>query len=86
MSAAASFVCMKDNINDNHKLTKVTSTKLSIEYYNALQTITNLVYENGGIDEPTVSEFLRFIIVHLVNEMRKQQGFLDLEHQLVIHD
>ena len=32
--------------NDNAKLTRVVSTKLSIEYYNEIQTITNIAYRN----------------------------------------
>ena len=39
------------------KLTKVVSTKLSIEDYNALQTLTNITHQYGGIDEPNVSSF-----------------------------
>jgi hypothetical protein len=55
--------------NDNTKLTKVVSTKLSIEYYNELQTITNRVYRNRGIKKPAISEFLRFLIDHMIDVM-----------------
>jgi hypothetical protein len=60
---------------DNKKLTKVVSTKLSIEYYNELQKITNKAYRNNGIKKPAISEFLRFIIDHMVNEMRNNPRF-----------
>jgi ribonucleotide reductase beta subunit family protein with ferritin-like domain len=61
--------------NDNTKLTRVVSTKLSIEYYNELQTITNRVYRNIGINKPTISEFLRFIIDYMLDEMRNNPRF-----------
>ena len=61
--------------NDNTKLTRVVSTKLSIEYYNELQTITNRAYRNKGINKPTISEFLRFMIDHMVDEMRNNPRF-----------
>ena len=61
--------------NDNTKLTRVISTKLSIEYYNELQTITNRVYKNKGINKPTISEFLRFIIDNMLDEMRNNPRF-----------
>ena len=48
--------------NDNTKLTRAVSTKLSIKYYNELQTITDRAYRNKGINKPTISEFLRFMI------------------------
>ncbi len=35
--------------DDNKKLTRVVSTKLSIEYYNELHIITNRVYRNKGL-------------------------------------
>ena len=61
--------------NDNKKLTRVVSTKLSIEYYNKLQTITNRVYRNKGINKPTISELLRFMINHMLDEMRNSPRF-----------
>jgi ribonucleotide reductase beta subunit family protein with ferritin-like domain len=61
--------------NDNTKVTRVVSTKLSIEYYNELQTITNRAYRNKGINKPTISEFLRFMINHMLDEMRNNPRF-----------
>jgi hypothetical protein len=61
--------------NDHTKLARVVSTKLSIEYYNELQTITNRAYRNKGINKPTISDFLRFIIDHMVDEMRNNPRF-----------
>jgi hypothetical protein len=55
--------------------TRVVSTKLSIEYYNKLQTITNRVYRNKGINKPTISELLRFMINHILDEMRNSPRF-----------
>jgi ribonucleotide reductase beta subunit family protein with ferritin-like domain len=65
----------REKRNDvNTKLTRV-STKLSIEYYNELQTITNRAYRNKGINKPTISEFLRFMIDHTVDEIRNNPRF-----------
>ena len=61
--------------DDNTKLTRVVSTKLSIEYYDKLQKITNNVYRNKGIKKPTVAEFLRFIIDHVADEIRNNPKF-----------
>jgi ribonucleotide reductase beta subunit family protein with ferritin-like domain len=66
----------REKRNDvNTKLTGVVSTKLSIEYYNELQTITNRVYRNKGINKPAISEFLRFMIDHIVDEIRNNPRF-----------
>jgi hypothetical protein len=40
-----------DVVNQKKKLTKVLSTKLSIEDYNAFLTLTKLEYEAGLIKE-----------------------------------
>ena len=40
-----------DVVNQKKKLTKVLSTKLSIEDYNAFLTLTKLEYEDGLIKE-----------------------------------
>ena len=61
--------------DDNTKLTSVVSTKISIEYYDKLQKITNNVYRNKGIKKPIVSEFLRFIIDHVADEIRNDPKF-----------
>jgi hypothetical protein len=50
--------------NDNKKLKKVLSTKLSIEDYNRFEKYTNLAYEEGMIEEPETSKFLRYIITY----------------------
>jgi hypothetical protein len=47
--------------NTNKKLTKVVSTKLSIEDYNRFVIYTWAAYSEGIIDEPNPSRFLRFI-------------------------
>jgi hypothetical protein len=65
----------KEKRNDDKKLTKVVSTKLSIESYRALQIITNTVYQNKGINKPTISEFLRFTIDLMIRELPNKAGF-----------
>jgi hypothetical protein len=47
--------------NDNNKLAKVLSTKLSIEDYNRFVIYTWAAYTKGLIDEPEPSRFLRYI-------------------------
>jgi hypothetical protein len=47
--------------NNTKKLTKVVSTKLSIEDYNRFVIYTWAAYSEGIIDEPNPSRFLRFI-------------------------
>jgi hypothetical protein len=49
----------KDN---NKKLAKVVSTKLSIEDYDHFMIYTRTAYSKGIIDEPKPSTFLRYIV------------------------
>jgi hypothetical protein len=58
-----------NNNNDNKKLTRVISTKLSIEDYNRFEKYTSLAYEAGFIEEPSVSKFLRFIVTYPFKEL-----------------
>ena len=55
--------------DDRKKLTKVVSTKLSIEDYNRFEKYTSLAYEAGFIEEPSVSKFLRFIVTYPFKEL-----------------
>ena len=57
------------NNNNNKKLSKVLSTKLSIEDYNRFEKYTNGAYKAGFIEEPEVSKFLRFIVTHPFKEL-----------------
>jgi hypothetical protein len=52
-----------------------------MESYEALQTITGLAYQYKGINKPTISEFLRFIIDHIAKELPNKPGFSVLEKQ-----
>ena len=54
---------------DDKKLTKVLSTKVSIEHYNRFQKYTNMAYKAGTISKPSASEFLRYIITEPFNEL-----------------
>ncbi|MFZ0695633.1 MAG: hypothetical protein WAM88_00680, partial [Nitrososphaeraceae archaeon] len=51
------------------QLTRVISTKLSIEGYDRFQKCTNYAYESGEIEEPSTSKFLRFIVTHPFMEL-----------------
>jgi hypothetical protein len=55
--------------NDNKKLKKVLSTKLSIEDYERFQKYTNFAYKAGIIEEPETSKFLRYIVTYPFNEL-----------------
>jgi hypothetical protein len=55
--------------NDHKKLTRVISTKLSIEDYNRFEKYTNFAYKAGMIEEPETSKFLRYIITYPFNEL-----------------
>ena len=57
--------------NDNKKLTKVVSTKLSIEDDNFLQQLTAVAYRDGTIKEPTKSELVRFLVTLLISSVRQ---------------
>ena len=46
---------------DNKKLTKVLSTKLSIDDYNRFVIYSKTAHAQGIIDGPTPSRFLRYI-------------------------
>jgi hypothetical protein len=59
----------------NKKLTRVLSTKLSIEDYNLFRVLTNLAYQYKAINQAKPSEMLRFLVAPVVDGLRKQPGF-----------
>jgi hypothetical protein len=68
--------------NNSKKLSKVLSTKLSIEDYNSFQMLTKLEYDAGLIKEESTSELLRFTIKHILNQVHNQPEYLVLkQHQ-----
>jgi hypothetical protein len=71
----------KRNDDNKKKLTRVISTKLSIEDDNYLQQVTTVAYRNGEIKEPTKSELVRFLITILLSGVRKEQEKLSLISQ-----
>jgi len=79
------FSCTRMNaINqkNNKKLSKVLSTKLSIDDYNAFVILTRIEYEAGLIKEESTSELLRFTIRHILNQVHKQPEYLVLKQEL----
>jgi hypothetical protein len=72
---------MNANQNNNKKLSKVISTKLSIEDYNAFLTITKLEYEAGLIKQQSTSELLRFTIRHILNQIHNNLIYPILEEE-----
>jgi len=69
------------NQKNNNKLTKVLSTKLSIDDYNSFQILTKLEYEAGLIKEESTSELLRFTIRHILNQVNNLPEYLILRQQ-----
>ena len=72
---------MDINEKNNKKLSKVLSTKLSIDDYNAFLTLTKLEYQAGLIKEQSTSELLRFTIRHLLNQLHNNLIYPILEEQ-----
>jgi hypothetical protein len=67
--------------NNNKKLSKVLSTKLSIDDYNAFLTLTKLEYQAGLIKEESTSELLRFTIRYILNQVHNQPEYLILKQE-----
>jgi hypothetical protein len=61
--------------NDNKKLKKVLSTKLSTEDYNVFRILTNQAYRSGAISQDSPSEMLRYMITPVVDGFRRYQDF-----------
>ena len=69
------------NQKNSQKLSKVISTKLSIEDCNAFLILTKLEYEAGLIKEEITSELLRFTIRHILKQAHNQPEYLVLKQQ-----
>jgi hypothetical protein len=59
----------KKRNHSNKKLTRVISTKLSIEDYYKFLKFTNDAYKAGVIEEPEVSKYLRYIVTQPFKEL-----------------
>jgi hypothetical protein len=55
MMPAASIATRAKRKDDRKKLTKVLSTKVSIEDYKVFRVFTNLAYQSRGIEEDSPS-------------------------------
>jgi hypothetical protein len=73
------FVNQKNK--NNKKLSKVLSTKLSIDDYNSFLVLTKLEYEAGLIKEESTSELLRFTIRHILEQVHNQPEYLILKQE-----
>jgi hypothetical protein len=71
MATAASPTNMEKGKEDDKKkkLTKVLSTKVSMDDYNRFEKYTNYAYQAGIIKEPETSKFLRYIVTYPFNEL-----------------
>jgi hypothetical protein len=67
--------------SNNKKLSKVLSTKLSIEDYNAFVILTKIEYEAGLLKEESPSELLRFTIRHILKQVHNQPEYLILQQE-----
>jgi hypothetical protein len=72
---------MDANQKNNKKLSKVLSTKLSADDYNAFLILTKLEYQAGLIKEESTSELLRFTIRHILNQLHNNLIYPILEEQ-----
>ena len=72
---------MDVNQKNNKKLSKVLSTKLSVEDYNAFVILTKIEYESGLIKEESTSELLRFTIHHILEQVHNQPEYLVLKQE-----
>jgi hypothetical protein len=59
----------RNDNNDKKKLTKVLSTKLSIEDYERFEKFTYFAYKAKVIEEPETSKFIRYIVTCPFKEM-----------------
>jgi hypothetical protein len=80
MTEAASPTVAKENKRNNHKLTRVVSTKLSIEDDDFLQQLTDKAYQVGAIKERSKSKLLRLIITLVSSELRNRPDLVPLFH------
>jgi hypothetical protein len=59
----------KKKEDDRKKLTKVSSTKVSVGDYNKFEKYANYAYQAGIIKEPETSKLLRYIVTYPFNEL-----------------
>jgi hypothetical protein len=77
MTTAASYsIATEEKSKKNHKLTRVVSTKLSIEDDDLLQHIATLAYQNGSVKIPSKSEIVRLFITTCLSTIKKEQPSL----------
>jgi hypothetical protein len=62
----------KSNNDNKKKLTKVISTKLSIEDDNLLQQFADFVYKAGIIRAPAKSKMLRVMVTHVLSDFKEK--------------
>jgi hypothetical protein len=77
MASNASLINREKRNDDNNKkkLTKVLSTKVSIEDYKVFRILTNHAYRHGAINQDSPSEMLRYIMTPVVDGFRRIPGF-----------
>jgi hypothetical protein len=68
----SSPIASKENQENNGKLKRVVSAKLSIEDYNSLQQVSDVAFQYGRIKEPTKSELVRFLVTLLLSTIKEE--------------
>jgi hypothetical protein len=59
-----------NNNNNNQKLTKVLSAKLSIQDHNICKLIAGHLFKEQVIDEPTTSALIRALLVFAIKDFK----------------
>lgn len=75
MMSSDSTSAIEKRDSERKKLTKVLSTKLSIDDYNVFRILTNQAYRSRAIGQDSPSEMLRYMITPAVDGFRKIPGF-----------
>ena len=61
-------VTLKLNNNNNNKLTKVLSAKLSIQDHNICKLIAEQLFKERILDEPTTSSLIRALLLFAIKD------------------
>jgi len=61
---------LKLNNNDNQKLTKVLSAKLSIQDHNICKLIAGQLFKERILEEPTTSALIRALLLFAIKDFK----------------
>ena len=69
---------LNNNYNNNQKLTKVLSAKLSIQDHNICKLIVGQLFKEGILEEPTTSALIRALVSFAIKDF-KDLGMQNLQ-------